>query len=262
MSTSRKAARDRAFAEQALASADNHRKLPDAQRIDEIALEQGLDEVAAAVDLNLVAILCLELRDLLGYVALEQVRIVPGDFIERPRSDELRPGVEGRSDLVRRVGGLGPGRRENLIGLAADKKGAGALWSVEAELVDQAVVRQSGRECRATDAQGLAQLSLETRHLFDGFTADEPRVPLDVVEGLGEDDLGHGPPDAGVLGYVVRARRPLICGGPVLRHQFVHHTPIEMRVDRTLEFVEMPVQFRVRNSPRIVAISGCNVTVN
>lgn len=61
-------ARDRAFAEQALASADNHRKLPYAQRIDEIALEQ--------------------------------VRVVPGDLIERSRSDELRPGVEGYSDFV------------------------------------------------------------------------------------------------------------------------------------------------------------------
>ena len=33
------AARDRAFAEKALAGADNHGELPDAQRIDEIALE-------------------------------------------------------------------------------------------------------------------------------------------------------------------------------------------------------------------------------
>jgi hypothetical protein len=33
------AARDRAFAEQALAGADNHGELPDAQRIDEIVLE-------------------------------------------------------------------------------------------------------------------------------------------------------------------------------------------------------------------------------
>ena len=92
-------ARNRAFAEQALADAYNHRKLPDAQCIDEIALEQGLEEVAAAVDLNLAAILCLELRDLLGNVALEQVRVVPGDLFERPRSDELRP-----ASTVRRGG--------------------------------------------------------------------------------------------------------------------------------------------------------------
>jgi hypothetical protein len=49
------AARDRAFAEQALAGTDDHGELPDAQRIDEIVLEQGLEEIAAAVDLNLAA---------------------------------------------------------------------------------------------------------------------------------------------------------------------------------------------------------------
>jgi hypothetical protein len=84
-------ARDRAFAEQALASANNHRELPDAQRIDEIVLEQGLEEVAAAVDLNLAAILCPELRDLLGNVALEQVRVVPTGTT--PSSDSYSGGA-------------------------------------------------------------------------------------------------------------------------------------------------------------------------
>src|SRR5439155_22782605 len=100
------AARDRAFPEKPLAFAENHGELPDAQRIDEIALEQGLEEVAAAVDLDLAAFLCLELCDLLSNVALEQDGIAPFDFIKRPRSDEFRPGVEGRGNLVRRVGGL------------------------------------------------------------------------------------------------------------------------------------------------------------
>jgi len=60
-----------------------------------------LDEVAAAVDLNFPTFLYLELRDLLGNVAFEQARIVPVEFIKRPGSNELRPGVEGRSDFVR-----------------------------------------------------------------------------------------------------------------------------------------------------------------
>src|SRR5439155_20677045 len=122
-----KAARDRALTEEALAGAENHGELPDAQRIDEIVLEQGLEGVAAAVDLDLAALLCLELRDLLGNVALEQDGVVPRDLIERPRSDEFRSGVEGRGNLVRRVGGLGPGACEDLIGLAAEEEGAGAL---------------------------------------------------------------------------------------------------------------------------------------
>src|SRR5512145_1545150 len=121
------AARDCAFAEQSLAVADNHGKLPNTKRVDLIVLEQGLEEVAAAVDLNLAGVPCLELCDLLGHVALEQMGIVPGDLVERPRSDELRPGIEGHGDLVRRVGGLWPGSREDLIGLAAEKESAGSL---------------------------------------------------------------------------------------------------------------------------------------
>lgn len=81
------------------------------------------------MDLNLAAFLCLELRDLLGNVALEQDGITPLDVIERPRSDELLPGVEGRGNLVRRVGGLGPGACEDLIGLAVEEEGARRDWS-------------------------------------------------------------------------------------------------------------------------------------
>src|SRR5262245_25776861 len=46
-------ARDRALAEQALAGAEDDRELPEAQLVDEIVREQGLDELAAAVDLKL-----------------------------------------------------------------------------------------------------------------------------------------------------------------------------------------------------------------
>lgn len=67
----------RALAEQAFAGAENHGELPDAQRIDDISLEQGLEEVAASVDLNLSAVLRLELRDLLGNLALEQDAVAP-----------------------------------------------------------------------------------------------------------------------------------------------------------------------------------------
>lgn len=51
--------RDRAFPEQALAGAENHWELPDAQAVDEIMLEQGLEELAAAVDLDLATFLGL-----------------------------------------------------------------------------------------------------------------------------------------------------------------------------------------------------------
>lgn len=66
------AARARAFAEQPLASAYNNWELPNAQRIDQVMLEQRLEEGAAAMDLNLATLfLGLEVRDLLGDVALQ-----------------------------------------------------------------------------------------------------------------------------------------------------------------------------------------------
>ena len=101
------AVRDRPFAEEAFARAEHHGELPDPQRIDKITLEQSLEEMAAAMDLELIAVLRFERGDLLGNVTLEQDRVAPGDFIERPRSHELRPGVECGGNLVGRIRGLG-----------------------------------------------------------------------------------------------------------------------------------------------------------
>ena len=90
-----------------------------------IVPEQGLEKVAAAVDLDLAAILDLELLDLLCNGLLEQGGIVPGDFIEGARGDVLRSAIEGCRTLVRRVGGLRPGGREHLIGLSAEQERTG-----------------------------------------------------------------------------------------------------------------------------------------
>jgi hypothetical protein len=79
VSTSRNAW-NRTFAEQALASAKNYRKLPDAECINDIVLEQGLEESAAAVDLNLAGNLCLGPCSLQGDVALQQVGVAPSEF--------------------------------------------------------------------------------------------------------------------------------------------------------------------------------------
>jgi hypothetical protein len=76
------------------------------------------------------------LRDLLDNIALEQDGITPIDFVESPRSDVLRPGVERRGNLVRRIGGLGPGACEDLICLPAEKKGTGALGSLGHDLAE------------------------------------------------------------------------------------------------------------------------------
>src|SRR5690606_21753613 len=102
------AAGDRALPEEALARADHDGEVPEPQHVDKIVPEQRLEEVAAAVDLDLAAFPRLEPGDLPGHVATEQGGVVPADLVERPRRDVLGPGVERRGDLVRRVGGPGP----------------------------------------------------------------------------------------------------------------------------------------------------------
>jgi len=91
-----------------------------------IVLKQRLEEVAATVDLDLAVFLCFQLRDRLRDITLDQESVVPVQPFERPRSNVLRAGVEGRGDLVRWVGGLRPRACEDLIGPAAQEEGAGA----------------------------------------------------------------------------------------------------------------------------------------
>ncbi len=116
-----------ALAEQALTRADDHRKLPDAQRVDEIVLEQGLEQLAAAMHLDFSAIQGLELCNRVGDIAIQQGGVVPTDFVERARRHVFRPGVECCRDLVCGVGLIGPVAREDLIGLAAEEEGTGAV---------------------------------------------------------------------------------------------------------------------------------------
>src|SRR3990170_1939684 len=120
------ACRDRTLAEEALSGANRYRKVPEAQVIDEVVLEQGLEECAASVDLDLAAFFGLELRNFLWNVSFKEEGVVPLDLGECARGDELGTGVEGRSTLVSRVGGIGPGARKDLIRLAAEEEGAGA----------------------------------------------------------------------------------------------------------------------------------------
>lgn len=68
-----KTARNCALSEQAFASTDYYWKLPDTKRIDKILFQQRLQQIAAAVNLNLATFLCFEFRNLLRNVAPEQV---------------------------------------------------------------------------------------------------------------------------------------------------------------------------------------------
>ncbi len=70
----------------------------------------------AAVHLQLATGLALEFADLLGKVALDQRRTLPGDLLERLRRDILRQAVEPAGDRVVGIGDVRPVHGEDLVG--------------------------------------------------------------------------------------------------------------------------------------------------
>jgi hypothetical protein len=97
--------RDRALAEQALAGPDRQREDPDALLVDEVVLEQCLEQIRAAVNLDLGAVLALEPGDRFRDVARDQRRAIPVDLLQRARGDVLAGAIEVIGD---RAVGLGP----------------------------------------------------------------------------------------------------------------------------------------------------------
>src|ERR687892_2865919 len=78
-----------AVAEDPLSGSEHDREDHEPELVYEIVLEQRLDQVGAAMHLDLRPFLLLDLRHRLGGVALEQGRVVPLDPVERPRGHVL-----------------------------------------------------------------------------------------------------------------------------------------------------------------------------
>src|SRR5262245_15011839 len=108
--------------------------------------------MAAAVDLDLTALSRLEHLDFFGHVALSRCESVPGERVERPWGDELPTSIERGRDLVGRIGGLGPGPREDLGSLAASAEAPGSVERpsrmVERRLPCAGCVLAAPRRCR------------------------------------------------------------------------------------------------------------------
>src|SRR6266487_6819 len=101
-------------------AAEQDRKHPQVQPVDQIVAQQRLHEVPAADDVH-PAELPLEPRHRLGHVTLEQLGVGPPHRVQRPRGDVLGRAVQpGRDRVLGRL--LGPVGREDLIGLAAEQQ--------------------------------------------------------------------------------------------------------------------------------------------
>src|SRR5215217_7618858 len=116
-----KGARNGAITEEALAAAHDRRENDHVELIDEVAAQQGLDQLAAAGDLNLTAVLLLELCNLADDLLAELVRVRPLKSQRRPRGNVLRdPVVDCRDRIIARH--VGPRGGEADVRLAAQQQ--------------------------------------------------------------------------------------------------------------------------------------------
>ena len=105
VSTSLRPAGHGAVREQPLAGAEDDGEHPQVELVDEVVAQQGLDQVAAAVDLELRTVALLERGDRLARVAIEVDDGAPVEHRLAARRDVLG-GVVERLGAVR-LGGVG-----------------------------------------------------------------------------------------------------------------------------------------------------------
>jgi hypothetical protein len=98
---------------------------PQAVLVDQLVLHQRLGELAAAVDLELVAGLALQLGDLVDDVPAQQRGVGPLQPVQGRGGDVLGQLVEPGGDRVGLVGDLRPEAGEDLVGAAPQQEGVG-----------------------------------------------------------------------------------------------------------------------------------------
>src|SRR4051812_5231841 len=101
--------------------ADDHRVDPQVELVDEVALEQPSEQLAAAVDLELAARLRLELADRRLDVAGDDLGRLPARILERGRRHVLGQDVDPVGDGIAAVV-VRPVRLPDLPGLASEQE--------------------------------------------------------------------------------------------------------------------------------------------
>src|SRR5215471_2624924 len=171
------ARRDGAIREQALARPDDQGEDPQAVLVDEAVAQQRLDQVAAAMHLQLRAVALLERRDALGGVPLDQDRSAPLERGMTARRDVLGGLVQGLGAGLLR--GVRPVGGEDVVGLAPEnevERGAHRLAHDLAHLLVPVVHRPA-----AVPEAAVVVLAWSTRSLHD---------PVEGQEGV-HDQLSH-----------------------------------------------------------------------
>jgi transketolase len=110
--------RDSAVGEQPLPRTEHEREDPQPVGVDQVVPQECLDEIPAAMHLQLGAIPLLECRDALGHVAVDQYRVAPLQRGPAARRDVLGGVVQLLGARI--VSGVRPEPGEDVVGLAAE----------------------------------------------------------------------------------------------------------------------------------------------
>src|SRR5579862_3364554 len=111
-----------AAAEDALPLAQDQREDQHAELVDQRVLPQGLKQFARSLREQVGAILALQRLERRDRVIAQPPAVLPGQIRVRTRGDVFRDPVEQPGDRVVRVGDVGPVRREDVVGLAAEQQ--------------------------------------------------------------------------------------------------------------------------------------------
>ena len=143
--------------EEPLAAPEHDRKDHQPVLVDQMPFGEPLHELPAPGDEDVALVLGLQLRRLVGQVAAEHDRVVPGRLAERGRDDVLAHPVHlvGESGLV---GPLGPGRREALVRHPAEQHRVGLHHLVELELVALVAALELERPAAVREVLGSARI--------------------------------------------------------------------------------------------------------
>src|SRR2546426_5987209 len=127
-------ARLASFVEEALSATHDKRVDEQPEFVDQAGRQQRPYQAGTAVDHDVPPRLLFQLRDFGRKIALDQVRVVPREFPQGPRRDELRHAVELVREPVR-VFPAGPSRREPLIRHTSQEERVRGAGLVELELL-------------------------------------------------------------------------------------------------------------------------------
>src|SRR5688572_13593560 len=121
------------------AGAKHDRRHADTELVEEAAAHERVAEPGAPQHEQVLAFAPLQLRDLVGRVATDEARVLPGRRVERAREHHLRGVVHEVRD---RAGGRGPVAGHPLVRCAAEEQGADLLDLLERELLQLVTPRR------------------------------------------------------------------------------------------------------------------------